>query len=234
MAKSSLSLVDQFKADFGITAPESIDLPTVQAGGRDYVFTVSKVTGHQDQVWIATHSQVFVPSSAEGVHSASIATDLEVTSAAAVLAIRAINGMPLWQFAQAMGLVDFGDTVSSVVDPLWPPAEIHRKAAEVLLNFFSSNSTFDRRLLAWVAEQVGERFAATYTLPGEPAPTEEFVFRCEGCGYVFTTSTPEDFREKLAEDGTLYCPRCSGHLSPPEGEEVDVSGSPLHRRLGRR
>lgn len=233
---SAQTLADQFLEDFGFTRPRTEDIGPVTVGSRQYTFTVCNVAGHPEQVWISTHSEVYLPDSPRGLYSAQVASQLELSLATVALSVRAINDVPLWKFVEQVKLVTFTDAEKADInDPLWPPVTLHRKAAEAFAVLLGREGTaFDRNLVSYLAEQVAERFAPKFVLPDDPQEAR-FAFKCEeeACHYVFVTETPEDFRESLVENNQIHCPKCGGAARPPKGEEVDNPDSPLSRRLTR-
>ena len=198
--ENAAALRQRFKLRFGLTAPVTKETDRIHVGGESTVFSLSFVGSRKDIMWIAMNTDTIVGSDADT--GGNIAFSMENMAVCAALATRAIDGVPLWQW---LGLnLPEGDK-ARISDPLFPPEDIHKRAALVWLNDYMLPG--DDSLASFVYRQYTRLFEDQITPTRVEGANPPVTLTCqaeeEKCGYEVTLRLPKEEALTLG-----FCPKC--------------------------
>jgi len=222
-------LVNLFREDFGLAQPKTQKVGPIRCNNREWMFTLSGINGHSDQLWIASSSRIYMPTSTEDIMSAQVATNIELSSATVALSVLAVNDIPLWIFVECAFPGIFSEEQKSTVsDPLYPPMNVRRMAASAFLRMLTSGSGFDREMITWLYDQYNQAFPSTITFPEDRVPLKH-TFKCQSCHFIQEYSEPDMvvLRTRIEQDGWIFCPQCGSIAKPPADNVEATNTSPF-------
>lgn len=218
----------RFRVKFGIDSPKLKETKSVS----EWTFLLADANGRSDAMWCILHSPIPPGSESNNDIRRYLVNQMSGVTAQVALSVRAINNVPTWQF---VGIEPTTEEETKLTDPLYPPEDLHRRAAMEFLNNFLL--TGDSELVEFLALEHERLFGQDINY-GFGDAGERFDFKCIGTSCLNTITIPTDeidrYRDRITSSGGILCPRCGELMKPPDGAEVEGPNSPLGKRFGSR